>query len=95
MANKTKLEKLATVNIIEMKQGTLHSIRSFNDNPKGNEQAEKTFKALVNKHHSDEQGSGNGASIGNEDMEIFLDNGIYDEQDGYVVMICHSTPESI
>jgi len=97
MANKTKLKKLATVNIIELKQGVLHSIRSFNDNPKGNEQAEKTFAALIRKHHADEQGSGGGDPITDEDMECFLDNGIYDEQDGYEVMIAHSdtNPESI
>ncbi len=97
MANKTKLKKLATVNIIELKQGVLHSIRSFTDNAEGNEQAEKTFKALVNKHHADEQGSGNGDPITDDDMQCFLDNGIYDEQDGYELMIAHSdtAPESI
>lgn len=95
MANKTKLKKLATVNIIELKQGVLHSIRSFNDTVEGNKQAEKVFASLI-RDRNDPEGT-TGEKVTDEDIECFLDNGIYDEQEGYEVMISHSdtAPESI
>ncbi len=70
----------------------LQSIRSFKDNPKGNDQAEQTFAALI-RDRNDPDGT-TGWKITDEDMQSSLDNGIYDEQDGYQVMIAHSDTAS-
>ena len=82
---KTKLSKLATVNVVEMKQGVLFSIRAFRDNPKGNKQAEAVFAALVR---------ANDKTVTDEDMVDLLDDGNYDPGDGYELFICHSDPSS-
>lgn len=78
---KTKLSKLATVNVVEMKQGALFSVRAFRDNPKGNEQAEAVFAALVQAHEKDTT---------EEDLVDMLDNGNYDPGDGYELFLTHS-----
>jgi len=39
--------KLSTVNVIEMTNGNLQSIRSFADNPEGNTRAERLFKRCI------------------------------------------------
>lgn len=78
---KTKLSKLATVNVVEMKGGVLFSIRAFRDNPKGNEQAEAVFASLV---------KANDPSHDDDDIAQMLDDGNYDPGDGYELFLSHS-----
>jgi hypothetical protein len=94
MAKKTRLNKLATVNVIELEQGTLQSIRSFNDDVKGNKQAEKTYIAMIKSNLANSQGSGEGDRFTKEDIECFLDDGIYNDEAGYELMLSHSDTAS-
>lgn len=83
--------KLHTVNIIEITNGDLQSIRSFPDNPKGNKQAERLFKRLVKEFEAQTLTTKRDAILSNPaDMQNYLDDGIF-EEDGYQVIISHST----
>ena len=75
--------KLNTVNIIEMCNGRLQSIHSFTDNPQGNKRAESLFRRLVREHNIPEE-------VTKADMECFLDDGIYNDQSGYELILSHS-----
>jgi hypothetical protein len=83
--------KLHTVNIIEITNGDLQSIRSFADTPEGNKQAERLFKRLVKEFEAQTLTTKRDAVLSNPaDMQNYLDDGIF-EEDGYQVIISHST----
>lgn len=81
--------KLNTVNIIELVNGNLNSIHSFTDNEKGNKAAERLFRRLV-REHNDPEGTTGVKPFSRADMDCFLDDGIYNDECGYELIISHS-----
>lgn len=77
--------KLATVSVIEMTDLDVQGVRSFVDNPEGNRRAEKRFVQLVKEH---EGKTGNQWS--KEDLDDFIENGVYDDGCGYQLLLVHS-----
>ena len=84
-------ESIQTVSIIEVVNGNFHSCRSFLDTPQGNHAAEALFKRL-HKEHNDPDGTTGIADPTDEDFQLMLDDGIYDDECGYNLVITHSIP---
>jgi len=79
---------LNTVNVIEITNGSdLQGIRSFTDNPEGNKRAERLFKRLVREH---EQLDPVDCRSSKEDFENYLDEGSYEDNSGYLLLLSHS-----
>jgi hypothetical protein len=74
--------RLSTVNVIEYADDAVLSIRSFNDNEKGNKKAEKLFKSIMKERDDD--------AITEEDIEACIENGYYDEGN-YGLFLAHSS----
>ena len=72
--------KIATVNVVEIADDSIIGIRSFSDNEEGNKEAETLFVECVKE---------NGDNISDEEMEVFIEDG-YFEQGSYLVVISHS-----
>jgi len=72
--------KIATVNVVEIADDSIIGIRSFSDNEEGNKEAETLFVEYVKE---------NGDNISDEEMEVFIEDG-YFEQGSYLVVISHS-----
>ena len=76
--------KIGTVNVIEIPDKytmAIHQLASYNDDEDGNADAEKFFRKLV---------AENSETISDEDLEIALEDG-YWEEGSYYVCIVHST----
>jgi len=71
--------KLHTVNITEYMNGAISSIHSFSDDEEGNKEAEKYFKAILKEY-----------DIRKRDIDIALEDGIYEEND-WQVFLTHSS----
>ena len=82
-----KAIKLHTVNVLEFANNEFQQSFSFADNPEGNKRAEKQFARLVREHNPRKSETG---KITAEDIEDMLDEGVYDDQFGYQVLITHS-----
>ena len=81
-------EKIQTVNVIEFNQGYYERVTSFNDNEKGNKEAEKFFVKCMRKNWNAEIETNKKpfkASI-----DACLDNGHFDNGEGYECYISHS-----
>lgn len=87
LPNGKKAVKLRTVNVLEFTNNEFQQAQSFADTREGNKRAEKLFRRMVL-----EQFKGNADLVppDAEDMDAFLDNGIFDEVQGYQVLITHS-----
>lgn len=85
-SNRQPAIRLATVNVVEMANDEMQSVRSFVDNPEGNKQAEKLFKRLVKEHEAlfDE----NAKSLPG-DIQDNIEDGCYDDS-GYQLFLTHS-----
>ena len=70
--------KLATVNVIEYSNGTVDVVTAFTDDAEGNKEAEAMFTRVAIENGMDD-----------EDEDICLDEGLYEEGD-YQVFITHS-----
>lgn len=79
--------RLNTVNVVEITNGDLQAVRSFSDNPEGNKRAERLFKRLVREH---EAGDPVDTRSDKEDFENFLDDGSYEDNSGYQLLLTHS-----
>lgn len=76
--------QIATVNVIEMDEHTILSLRSWKDNAKGNKDAEKVFVRLIEEYF--------GGAVDGELLDRYLDDGFYVNDDGsYEVSILHTT----
>jgi hypothetical protein len=86
---KTKLNKLATVNVIEINtEGVVNNVKSFEDTPDGNFQAEATFVAMVKKYTS-------AMAYETEELQAMLDDGVCDDPAlGCSLFLTHSDTES-
>jgi hypothetical protein len=81
--------KLATVNIIELLTDSLQNVYSFPDTPEGNAEAEVQFKAC-HLQHNDPDGTTGVACPDDEEWKYMLDDGTYDDDCGYKLLITHS-----
>ena len=84
-------ESIPTVNVIELVNGNYHSVRSFFDTPEGNRSAEAFFKRL-HKEHNDPDGTTGVEPPSDQDFQNMLDDGIYNDECGYELVITHSIP---
>jgi len=82
-------EKIQTVNVIEFNQGCYERLVSFNDNEKGNKEAEKLFAKCIRKNWA-EHYEGDKAKPTKVDIDTCLDNGTYENGQGYECYISHS-----
>lgn len=73
--------KLCTVNVVEITNGDVQSVRSFTDNKDGNKRAEKLFGRIVAEHYG---------PVDKEDLDNMLSDGIFDDDNGYQVLLTHS-----
>jgi len=73
---------LNTINVIEKVDDAL-SLRSFEDNAKGNKEAEELFKAIAKENGKTE-----------EEIEIALEDGCYTDGD-YELFLTHSSPLNV
>lgn len=78
--------KLHTVNVVETVNEMPISLRSFVDNPLGNERAEAFFKRLVKEHNKE-----NGPKFSEDDFDDMIEDGVYDDDCGYILYLIHST----
>lgn len=85
-----KSPKVATVNVVETLDGKIASIRSFTESPEGNKAAEDLFRHL-HKEHNDPDGTTDVARPTREDFRAMLDDGIYDDDCGYNLIVTHSS----
>ena len=74
--------KLNTVNVIELKSDFVSSLRAFPDDTTGNKEAEKLFEQLVKEHENND--------VPQKDMEVYLEEGAFDDDCGYQVVLVHS-----
>jgi len=82
-------QQISTVNVLEIADGDLLSIRSFKDNKKGNSEAEALFKNIIKETH--------GRMLSDEDIESYVEDGYYSssnggdcEKDIYELILSHS-----
>ena len=68
-----------TVNIIELDHKEVTGIRSFSNDTAGNKQAESFFQKRIKEHE--------GNNVSEMDLGIYLEEGIFDDDCGYQVMI--------
>jgi len=81
---------IATVNVVETVDGKINSIRSFPESPEGNKAAERLFRRL-HKEHNDPDGTTGVERPTRAEFRAMLDDGIYDDECGYNLMIAHSS----
>lgn len=73
---------LNTVNVIEINEGVILSIRSFKDDKQGNIEAEKLFTKIIKE---------NDINKIDNDIEHYLERGYYDNDYDYQCCIAHSS----
>lgn len=76
----TPQKSISTVNVIELMGESNITIRSWNDNPEGNAEAEKIFRACLKEN----------ASVSDEDVEACIEDGHY-EEGTYQLFLVHSS----
>lgn len=79
--------KLRTVNVLEFCNNEFMQSFSFTDNSEGNKRADKKFARLVREHNPKSQGA---IQYTDEDIDEMLDDGVYDDECGYQLLITHS-----
>jgi len=84
-------KSIPTVNVIELVNERYHSVRSFHDDPEGNKAAEELFKRL-HKEHNDPDGTTGVSEPSEEDFAAMIEDGTYDDECGYQLVITHSIP---
>ena len=80
-------ERINTVNVMVFKQGYFHRIFSYNDNTKGNKQAERKFASLIRKNWWD---VGQKKTADNTDIKHCIDNGHFENGEGWECYLVHS-----
>jgi len=70
-----------TVNIIEIVNNNLNAVFAFKDNEKGNKKADELALALLKE---------NANYLSNEDMQFIIDEGYFEDNNGYQLYIAHS-----
>ena len=88
-ANRKPAVKVHTVNVIEIVNEQLNSVRSFVDNPAGNKRAERMFRRLY-REHNDPDGTTGEPRPTNADIDPYIEDGVYDDECGYQLVLAHS-----
>ena len=84
-------EKCRTVAIVEIVDNKLIGVTTFPDTFEGNRNAEALFKRCY-KEHNDPDGTTDFVQPTEEDWTAMLDDGTYDDEAGYQLIITHSMP---
>lgn len=84
--NRQPAVKLRTVNVLEFANNEFQQAFSFADNPEGNKRAERKFKRLVREHEKDVHN----VEWEKEDIDNMVEEGVFDDQSGYQVLLTHS-----
>ena len=58
------------------------TIHAFSDDSQGNREAESLFTKLVRQHENND--------VPEEDMDVYMDEGTFDDDCGYQIFITHS-----
>jgi hypothetical protein len=74
-----RVVKLNTINIIEYEDQIIQQVVAFHNNPEGVEEAQKLFAMILREH---------GAK--GIEIDIALEDNIWDSGDGYQVFLTHS-----
>jgi hypothetical protein len=77
MANKAEIN---TVNVLEVTNGDIQSIRSFQENAEGNTEAETLFAKILKN-----------CNVEPDDIDSYIEDGSYSDDNGYEVFIIHSS----
>jgi hypothetical protein len=80
-----------TVAVVELVDQNLIGVTTFPDTPEGNHNAEALFKRC-HKEHNDPDGTTGVEPPTDEQFSAMLDDGIYDDEAGYQLIITHSMP---
>jgi hypothetical protein len=83
--------KCRTVAIAELLDNRLIGVTTFPDTFEGNRNAEALFKRCY-KEHNDPDGTTGFVQPSDEEWTAMLDNGTYDDDNGYTLVITHSNP---
>lgn len=75
--------RLNTVNVIEMFNGSFKQLIAFPDNEAGNHGAESLFVSILKEH-----------DVPSDDIFSYVEDGIYDNDNGHVVLLVHSEGET-
>ena len=75
------MKTLNTINVVELFRNNILNIRSFHDNLRGNKQAKKLFTECLKE---------NIPIISQEDIDDYLENKNYDDENGYHLFLFHS-----
>lgn len=75
--------KLHTVNVIEVRNGVVDSIRSFVESRKGNMRAEAEFLRQV-------RARPDGALYDPDELDNMLSDGVFDDEQGHQLFLTHS-----
>jgi hypothetical protein len=75
--------KLRTVNVIEVRNGVVDSIRSFAEGKKGNHRAEAEFRRQIRARKD-------GALYDADEIESMLDDGVFDDGQRHQIYLTHS-----
>ena len=73
--------KVDTINVIEMWNGQMMQVISFEDNPEGRSDAEQLFTSMIQSNHDDLEA---------EDFDFYLDEGMFDDDNGWMIYLIHS-----
>jgi len=87
-------ESLSTVNVIELLDGSVIQVIAFFDTIEGNEKAEKLFEQLLKEHNDPDWEIGKeytGPIFSAEDINEFIEDGVYDDDCGYSLRLVHSS----
>jgi len=79
------MSKIATVNVIQLDDnGNVSSVRSWEDTPEGNKEAEKVFTRIIKEHTSE-------TAYAPEELQAMLDEGVCDDPSvGTKLFLAHS-----
>lgn len=77
--------RLSTVNVIEVINEDVQRLTALPESPEGNKAAEDLFKTLIKEH------TANVTLWDDEDLQPFIEEGLYDDGQGYQVLLVHST----
>lgn len=87
------MAKLEAVTVIEKLNGDVQSMRAFTNDQEGNKEAEKTFIRLMIEYENPEADNVEVADsdIWNSKYSCHLEDGIYSDDNGYEIVIYHTT----
>lgn len=88
--------KLKAVMVMEILNGEILSSHAFSEDPKGNQEANDIFTKIYMEHkadHDEDEGVNvlEPTEVDFEDIRYCIDGGVYDDDNGYQLVIVHTT----